>query len=128
MPEPALRAEPRLATLPAPVDTQTAQPAVAVEVNVDAQVVAAGKASYDEHCARCHGDSALRGGVLPDLRKSAIIQTADAFKSVVHDGALAAKGMLAFSAWLSAEQVEQLRQYLLTRARDAQAAHVEKKD
>ncbi len=94
-------------------------------MNVDAQLVAAGKATFDEHCTRCHGDSAVSGGVLPDLRKSAIIQTADAFKSVVHDGALAAKGMLAFSAWLSAEQVEQVRQYLLARARDGVAASVD---
>jgi quinohemoprotein ethanol dehydrogenase len=59
----------------------------------------------------------VSGGAAPDLRKSAVPLDADAFKAVLHDGALMSRGMGRFSQ-LSDEQLEGLRNYIRQRARE----------
>jgi quinohemoprotein ethanol dehydrogenase len=81
-----------------------------------AQVVAEGKLHYHTFCNVCHGDSAFSGGVMPDLRHSAILGDADAWQSVVHDGVRAANGMVAFGSQLSKEDIETVRAYVIHRA------------
>jgi mono/diheme cytochrome c family protein len=76
----------------------------------------AGSGLYDSHCQPCHGTNAS-GRYLPDLKTSAMILSAEAFKSVVIDGARTAKGMIGFSKFLTADQVESIRAYILTEAR-----------
>lgn len=80
----------------------------------------AGSALYDDNCQACHGGNA-GGRFLPDLRSSEPILSRESFKSIVVDGARAAKGMVSFSKYLTADQVESIRAYLLTEARKAQA-------
>ena len=75
-----------------------------------------GLALYTSNCAVCHSANAS-GRYLPDLKTSAMILSAEAFKSVVIDGARTAKGMIGFSKFLTADQAESIRAYILTEAR-----------
>ena len=83
-----------------------------------AATVEAGKATYHRYCGTCHGDSAVSSGVLPDLRHSAYLSEADTFTRLVREGMLAERGMFAFGAELSAEDVEQIRAYVIHRAHE----------
>ncbi len=74
---------------------------------------------YNPLCMGCHGPNAS-GHYLPDLKTSPAILTPAAFKSVVLDGARVAKGMVSFSRYLTADQAESVRAYILSEARKAQ--------
>jgi quinohemoprotein ethanol dehydrogenase len=74
--------------------------------------VAEGGAIYAATCAFCHGPDAYSSGILPDLRRSGVLSDAAAWKAVVHDGALKANGMVAFSQWYTPAQVEAVRAYV----------------
>lgn len=87
----------------------------------DAATVAAGKAHFHHYCSVCHGDSAVSGGVLPDLRYSAALPNKDAWQSIVHDGARTATGMVSFQSQLSAADIEAIRAYVIHRAHQTQA-------
>jgi quinohemoprotein ethanol dehydrogenase len=82
-------------------------------------VIAAGKALFHENCGTCHGDSAVSGGVLPDLRFSAALSDAGLWKNIVHDGALKDRGMISFAQELSPEQVETIRAYVVRRTKES---------
>lgn len=70
------------------------------------------------HCLACHGLNADGGGGLaPDLRASEIPQSAEAFDSVVRQGALVPAGMPTFAELTDAEMAD-LRQFLRGRAAD----------
>jgi mono/diheme cytochrome c family protein len=62
-------------------------------------------------CSICHG-----GPVNPNLFRSQVAANKQAWRAVVHDGSLANKGMISFAPWLSAEQVEDIRGYVLGEA------------
>ena len=79
-------------------------------------VVAQGKAHYHTYCNGCHGDSAVSGGVMPDLRYAAALSSPDAWQSIVHDGVRQANGMIAFAPALSASEIESIRDYVIHRA------------
>ncbi len=49
-------------------------------------VVTEGKARYHRFCGTCHGDSAVSGGVLPDLRYSSALGDPALWNQIVHDG------------------------------------------
>ncbi len=68
---------------------------------------------YGNFCSTCHGPVALSAGSIPDLRYSATLLNQDAFLSIVLDGLLADRGMVGFSADIGAQQVENIRAYLL---------------
>jgi alcohol dehydrogenase (cytochrome c)/quinohemoprotein ethanol dehydrogenase len=78
-----------------------------------------GKAVFHRYCGVCHGDSAVSGGVLPDLRYSVALGKPEVWQSIVHDGALQARGMVAFGAELSQQDIDDVRQYVMQRARDS---------
>lgn len=69
-------------------------------------------------CSLCHGKDAVAGGTAPDLRESALALDANAFRSVVRDGALWQNGMPGFASLTDAE-LRQLRAYIRARAREA---------
>lgn len=77
-----------------------------------------GAGVFGRHCAVCHGYGAISGSHAPDLRRSGIVLTEDAFEEVVLNGALEARGMPAF-AELSDTDVESLRQYIRKQANQA---------
>ena len=83
--------------------------------------VAAGSDHYARYCSVCHGDAAVAGGLVPDLRHSGTINSPDAIRAVVIDGALKHNGMVSFSSALKAEDVESIRQYLIKRANEDKA-------
>ncbi len=87
-------------------------------VTADADALASGKELYHGYCSRCHGDNAVSGHVLPDLRYSTA-NTHEHWQAIVHDGMLKANGMMAFDKWLNAEQIAQIQQYVLSRAHAA---------
>jgi quinohemoprotein ethanol dehydrogenase len=80
------------------------------------QVIADGTVLYSRNCGVCHGFFAISSGVLPDLRWSPIAANADAWKSVVLDGVLAQNGMASFAEYLSAEEAESIRAYVIAGA------------
>jgi mono/diheme cytochrome c family protein len=84
-------------------------------------IIAAGTSNYQRYCLVCHGPGAVGTGVLPDLRKSGTIADGAAFKSIVYDGALAKNGMVSFKPVMTAEEVESIRAYLISRANFAKA-------
>ena len=81
--------------------------------------VAQGRDLYNGHCGVCHGISAIAGSVLPDLRYLTP-EKHQLFNGIVA-GAYAAKGMPSFTGTLSAEQVEDIHQYVIKRAHDLKA-------
>jgi quinohemoprotein ethanol dehydrogenase len=81
----------------------------------DLASAAAGQAVYSRHCATCHGYAVIASIQGPDLRRSSIPLVAEAFASIVRDGALIPKGMPDFGE-LSDAQLAGLRQYIRTEA------------
>ena len=86
-------------------------PQFAAQNNIDN-----GKSIYARYCAGCHGDTAVSGGILPDLRKSYVSHSKGTWKSVVIDGVLTSKGMVGFGAELSNQDAEDIRAYIIDRA------------
>ena len=79
--------------------------------------LAEGEAQYFAFCTICHN-----GPVNPDLLRSPVATNAQAWRSVVLDGALADNGMIGFEPWLTAAQVEAIRGYVLAEAARRDAA------
>ena len=75
-----------------------------------------GMQRYAESCHFCHGAFAISGGVIPDLRWSAISASEQAWDQVVRDGALSKQGMVAFSERLSKEDTDAIRAYVIQQA------------
>ena len=88
-------------------------------LTADEETVARGKAVYHRHCVVCHGDAAVSGGVLPDLRASPSIEDRAAFDAIVLDGARSALGMVSYAAELDADDTEAVRAYLVYRAHES---------
>ena len=103
------------ATLPKPnlAKTPVAKPPAA---SASPAVVSGGQHRYAQYCATCHGVDAISGGVIPDLRHSALIGDPAAFKAVVLGGARKNAGMVSFASVLKAEDVEAIRAYLISEA------------
>ncbi len=74
---------------------------------------ARGQDSFTQYCTACHGG----GSFLPDVRTSPILLQKEAWKAVVHDGALKDRGMAAFEKFLSEAETENVRAYLLSTLR-----------
>jgi PQQ-dependent dehydrogenase (methanol/ethanol family) len=73
--------------------------------------LAEGETQYFAFCTICHN-----GPVNPDLLRSPVAADAEAWRSVVLEGALADRGMISFKPWLKAEQIEAVRAYVVTEA------------
>ena len=77
-----------------------------------------GKMVYARYCAGCHGDGAVSGGVLPDLRWAFSLSDPDTWNLIVRDGALSAAGMVGFSAELSEAEIHAIRAYVVGQAHE----------
>jgi cytochrome c553 len=94
----------------------------------DAKTIAAGDRLFGRFCGVCHGESAVGGGVVPDLRYSPFIAV-DAWYSIVLDGALKEGGMAPFGSVLDRGQAAAILGYVIHRANEdataggAQTAH-----
>jgi alcohol dehydrogenase (cytochrome c)/quinohemoprotein ethanol dehydrogenase len=81
-----------------------------------AQTVAAGAGVYGTYCGNCHGQGAVNLGILPDLRYSPALQSADAWRNIVLGGALEDGGMASFAPVLDNEAAEAARAFVIAQA------------
>ncbi len=81
----------------------------------------AGASPYQNSCSVCHGDSAIAGGLNPDLRHSAALGNAKLWQQIVHDGLLSANGMVGWKDQYNAAQIENIRQFVIRRANEDKA-------
>jgi len=79
-----------------------------------------GEQLYQRYCGACHGDVAVSGGVLPDLRYSGTLD-GDQWFYVVLDGLLKQNGMVSFSKELSRQDADAIRAYVMFRANQSAA-------
>ncbi|MDG2005133.1 MAG: PQQ-dependent dehydrogenase, methanol/ethanol family [Novosphingobium sp.] len=101
-----------LPAAPAPFQLQAfADP----DYRANAPLAGKGNMVYHANCGVCHGVNVISGGAAPDLRGSGIVPSAEAFRTVVHDGALVAGGMPGYPE-LGDEDLAAIRQYLRSRA------------
>ena len=107
------------AKLPPPLAPLGAVPDVPTPSGDETQV-AQGRKVYNDICARCHGFSAVGGGVTPDLRYLGKEKHAQ-FAGIVR-GARADKGMPAFDTTIvSNDDLAAIQQYLIRRSLDLKA-------
>jgi quinohemoprotein ethanol dehydrogenase len=98
-----------------PVPDTTRRMAKPAPVTAAAAVVARGQVIYQRHCSYCHGDGLRTGGVTPDLRwSSAAVH--EIWQDIVRGGVLQARGMMGFGEYVSEEEAEAIRQYVLSEA------------
>jgi len=83
--------------------------------NASAAAIHHGEAVYQRFCSACHGDVAVSGGLLPDLRYSATLANERWFK-IVRDGAYQSLGMVAFGKEVSQQDADDVRAYVIFRA------------
>ena len=83
--------------------------------------VRTGGYDFGRYCSQCHGDAAIGASLVPDLRRSAMLQAADAWNTVVRDGVLKDNGMVGFADTLSPDRIEAIRQYVIRRANEDKA-------
>ena len=89
-------------TLPAPTGTP--------------QQIAEGHTLFGRNCQVCHGANAAGGGVLPNLQRSGALGNADAWRSILIDGALKDNGMVSFARVMTPAQAEAVRLYVIDEA------------
>jgi quinohemoprotein ethanol dehydrogenase len=102
------------ATLPAK-EAKSLRPADDPDFHRDDAQALRGARVFGMHCFVCHGMNAAAAGAAPDLRASSIALSREAFRRVVHDGALVPNGMPRFEE-LSDTELDDARQYLRSRA------------
>jgi quinohemoprotein ethanol dehydrogenase len=79
-----------------------------------------GEGLYQRYCSSCHGDVAVSGGVLPDLRYSATLAH-DQWFDIVLRGTLQPFGMVSFDKELTREDATAIRAYVIQRANQSLA-------
>jgi len=85
-------------------------------------LAAEGAKQYALRCGSCHGDAAVSGGLVPDLRYSAALVNDALWKAVVEDGAHEANGMVSFKPEATHAQLEAVRAFLIQRAQQSALA------
>jgi quinohemoprotein ethanol dehydrogenase len=100
----------------------TRTPGVPIDAPLPPPPTSAGRGAqiYSRYCFRCHGIGAVSGGLTPDLRYSDIISQKSAFADVVLNGVLVNAGMTSFAKQIDPQGAEDIRAYLITRARDTE--------
>jgi len=86
----------------------------------DAASVKNGERLFQRYCAACHGDVAVGGGVLPDLRYSKTLPD-DRWFDIVLGGSLRKLGMVSFAKELSRNDAADIRAYVIFRAHQSLA-------
>jgi quinohemoprotein ethanol dehydrogenase len=94
----------------APIPEPSAQPGSPADI-------AAGAALFADNCGGCHANA--ERAPVPDLRRSGMIRSSEAFQAVVRGGALQTRGMPSWDDLLTERQVEQIRAHLVAIAREA---------
>ena len=97
-----------------PVKGQPYPELTKVEFNDDPAVLQQGSDIFAERCAMCHGRNAQSGGSLADLRYAAPA-TYDIFQNIVREGAYSGLGMPNLGEYISEQEADSIKQYILSR-------------
>ncbi len=81
------------------------------DFKLDSELLGSGIADFSIHCSHCHGSLAIGSSFAPDLRRSPVPASKEAFFEVVRNGALESRGMPRFGEF-SDETLEGMRQYI----------------
>ena len=88
-----------------------------------AATVGRGASVYDTWCSSCHGAGAIGIGIVPDLRRTPLLASAEAWEQVVIGGERKPRGMASFASVMSPEDAQAVRAFVTLRAnQDAPAA------
>lgn len=109
------------ASLP-PLQTTEPPPLTGLSNPASSATVRKGEQLFQRYCAACHGDVAVSGSVLPDLRRSSAL-TDNSWFEIVLRGDLQSQGMVSFSTELSRDDAAAIRSYVISRRN--QDAHVQ---
>jgi quinohemoprotein ethanol dehydrogenase len=93
------------------------EPADDPTYKADPDLAARGTRIYGQRCIACHGIGVIAAGAAPDLRTSGIPLSAEAFESVVRNGALLPNGMPRYPEF-SDEDLAAIRQYIRSQAHE----------
>jgi quinohemoprotein ethanol dehydrogenase len=85
-----------------------------IGVTASPETIETGQSLFAQWCAVCHGLGAAGGGATADLRYSNPT-TFDKYREIVLEGKYQGMGMPSLKAWLTAEDVDAIRAYVLTR-------------
>jgi alcohol dehydrogenase (cytochrome c)/quinohemoprotein ethanol dehydrogenase len=85
-----------------------------------ASTLASGEHLYAQFCSVCHGENAVGGGVIPDLRKSPYLPV-DAWYAITEQGILGFNGMANFAPVIDRAQSAAIRSYVRHRASEDDA-------
>jgi alcohol dehydrogenase (cytochrome c)/quinohemoprotein ethanol dehydrogenase len=80
-----------------------------------ANTVAAGADLFGRYCSACHGQSAVSGGITPDLRHSSFLAN-DFWYQIVLNGAMQDAGMASFGKVLDQSTATAIRAYVIHEA------------
>ena len=96
-----------------PVQGQPLPELTAIDYNDDAAVLARGADVYGLRCSVCHGRNGVSGGSIADLRYASEA-TFNIFHDIVRRGAYGGLGMPNFGEFITEEDAEAIRQWLLS--------------
>jgi mono/diheme cytochrome c family protein len=96
-----------------PVQGQPLPELSEIPFNNDPELLARGEDQYVGHCMLCHGAGGASGGSLADLRYAAPA-TYDIIHSIVREGAYSGLGMPNLGEFVSAEDLEAIKNWLLS--------------
>jgi quinohemoprotein ethanol dehydrogenase len=102
--------------LPAAVDVKRELPQPPA-LTADAATVAQGHTIYMRNCMVCHGDRAVSGSSLPDLRYMSAT-THEQFDAIVLGGIYWQKGMVGFGDKITKPEADAIHHYLIKRSHD----------
>jgi alcohol dehydrogenase (cytochrome c)/quinohemoprotein ethanol dehydrogenase len=83
--------------------------------------LALGTRLFQRYCSACHGDAAIAGALVPDLRMSGALGQSETIRAIVVDGLLHDNGMVSFASEVDADGAEAIRQYVIYRANQDKA-------
>lgn len=101
--------------LPKAPDSSPPMPPPAGQATASADVIDHGQRIFQRHCSYCHGDGLRTGGLNPDLRWSSP-EIHAIWQEIVRGGVLSLVGMVGFADYVSEEDAEAIRQYVLSEA------------
>jgi quinohemoprotein ethanol dehydrogenase len=97
-----------------PMQASEPPPLTSLPNPASSATVRKGERLFQRYCSQCHGDVAVSGGVLPDLRRSSAL-TDDAWYEIVLRGDLQSEGMVSFAMELSHDDAAAIRSYVIFR-------------
>jgi quinohemoprotein ethanol dehydrogenase len=99
---------------PLPDISQKLPEITSIEFDATPEKINQGAVLYAQYCSACHGLLAMGGGAVADLRYS-LKSTFDKYPEIVLEGKYSNLGMPSFKQWLTADDVETIRAYILKR-------------